>query len=92
MSENKRDFASITDAEKKVVEGWFPSLIVGKFVRLYFQDQSVMLDYTVGGGPFVLNVGDSPQHLFLLHDMGFNVFRGGRDDVYIQAATGKTEG
>ena len=69
-----REFSSITEDEKKTIEGWFPNFIIGKFVRLYFEDNKVMLDYTVGTGPFTLNVGDSPEHLFLLHDMGFNIF------------------
>lgn len=74
VMEHVRKLSDITDAEKKMIEDeWFPNFIVGKFVALRFEDSKVMLDYTVGGGPYSMSVGDSPRHLLMLHDMGFNL-------------------
>lgn len=72
-----RKFSDISDAERTLIEGWFPNFIVGKFKRLYFDGSKVMLDYTVGSGPHTLNVGDSPYHLLLLLEMGFNLIAPG---------------
>ena len=74
MKKGSRKLSDITDEEKKMIEDeWFPNFIIGKFVALRFEDSKIMLDYTVGGGAYSMSVGDSPEHILILHEMGFNV-------------------
>jgi len=75
-----RLLSDIKEHEKKIIESWFPGIMIAKFGKLRFNegDSSVMLDYTVGGGPYTLNVGHSPEHLVKLIEMGFNVLTSSR--------------